>query len=119
VLLAGVLVAYPSIGEVDNARLALLRVGLARWKAMVRLQTQRGPLRRLEQCRFAGQWGVSATFRDHNPAALPVSPALLQDAHAACSVTARGVLYAEGQQQQQQKPHKSASAPARRPAAAV
>ena len=87
-LLAGVLVAYPSIGEVDNARLALLRVGLARWKAMARLQTQRGPLRGLEQCRFARQRCVAAILRDHNPAALPVSPALLQDAHA---VSARGV----------------------------
>lgn len=82
---------------------------------MARLQTQCGPLRRLEQCRFAGQWCVAAILRDHDPAALPVSYALFQDAHAARSVSVRGVRYAEGQQQ----PHKSASTPSRLPAAAA
>lgn len=72
---------YPSICEIHDAVLALLAVCLSRRESVARLETERCALGGLVECGFARQRCVAAALADHDPAALPVSSALLQVLH--------------------------------------
>jgi hypothetical protein len=79
----GVRKMYPPVCKIHDAVLALLAVCLSRWEPVARLQTQCSALWRLVECCFARKRCIAAAIADHDPAALPVSPAFLQVLHVA------------------------------------
>lgn len=68
---------------------------------MARLQTERCALWGLVESGFARQRCVAAALADHDPAALPVSPALLQVLHVPHLYTMKFAGYDDRQQQHQ------------------
>jgi len=92
---------HPSVCEIHDAILALLAVCLSRRESVARLQTERCSLWGLVECCFAGQRCVAAALADHDPAALPVSSALLQVLHVPHLCSTRLAGYDEGQQRHQ------------------